>query len=73
MFPIIFLALLSGIVECGRRPTDANTLAALAAAEQKRQQLHSTREDRRARAYGAQAFSGAVQMDCSPPELLAHP
>ena len=52
MFPIIFLALLlsSGVVECGRRPTDPNTLAALAAAEQRRQQLHSTREDRRARA-----------------------
>ena len=52
MFPIIFLALLlsSGVVECGRRPTDPNTLAAPAAAEQRRQQLHSTREDRRARA-----------------------
>ena len=52
MLPIIFLALLlsSGVVECGRRPTDPNTLAALAAAEQRRQQLHSTREDRRARA-----------------------
>ena len=37
-------------VECGRRPTVSNTLAALAAAEQRRQQLHSTREDRRARA-----------------------
>jgi len=51
MFPIIFLALLllfrSGVVECGRRPTDPNSLAALAAAEQRRQQLHSTREDRR--------------------------
>jgi len=75
MFPIIFLSLLlsSGVVECGRRPIDPNTLAALAAAEQRRQQLHSTREDRRAKAYGAQAFRGAVQMDCSPPELLAHP
>ena len=50
MFPIIFLALLSGIVECGRRPTDANTLAALAAAEQRRQQLRLTQEDRQARA-----------------------
>jgi len=50
MFPIIFLALLV-VVKCGRRPTDPkNTLAALAAAEQRRQQLHSTREDRRARA-----------------------
>ena len=38
-------------VECGRRPTNPNTLAALAAAEQRRQQLHSTREDRRARAW----------------------
>ena len=88
-------------------------LAALAAAEQRRQQLHSTQEDRRARArertrvqylaqhleqqsqpgnatqqaqeaavqsevvalnnlYGAQALRGAVQKDCSPPELLAH-
>ena len=49
VFPIKFLALLlfrSGVVECGRRPTDPNTLAALAAAEQRRQQLHSTREDR---------------------------
>jgi hypothetical protein len=38
MFAIIFLALLlsSGVVECGRRPTDPNTLAALAAAEQRR-------------------------------------
>ena len=40
MFPIEFLALLllyrSGVVECGRRPTDLNTLAALAAAEQRR-------------------------------------
>ena len=34
-----------------RRPTDPNTLAALAAAEQRRQQLHSTREDRQARAW----------------------
>jgi len=52
MFPIILLALLlsSGVIECGRRPTDPHTLAALAAAEQRRQQLHSTREDRRARA-----------------------
>ena len=40
----------SGVVECGRKLTDPNTLAALAAAEQRRQQLHSTREDRRARA-----------------------
>ena len=46
IFPIIFLALLV-VVKCGRRPTDPkNTLAALAAAEQRRQQLHSTREDR---------------------------
>jgi len=115
VFPIKFLALLlfrSGVVECGRRPTDPNTLAALAAAEQRRQQLHSTREDRRAglgedprpalgtalgatvsvwlchsagtgssspargggfeQPYGAQAFKGAVQKDCNPPELLAH-
>ena len=52
MFPIILLALLlsSGVIECGRRPTDPHTLAALAAAEQRRQQLHSTQEDRRARA-----------------------
>jgi hypothetical protein len=50
MFPIILLALLlsSGVVECGRRPTDPNTLAALAAAEQRRQHLDSTREGRRA-------------------------
>jgi hypothetical protein len=52
MFPIIFfpLVLSSGVIECGRRPTDPNTQAALAAAEQRRQQLHSTREDRLARA-----------------------
>ena len=51
MFPILFLALLlSGVIACGRRPTDPNTLTALAAAEQRRQQLHSTREDRQARA-----------------------
>ena len=111
MFPIFLALLLSGVVECGRRPTDPNTLTALAAAEQRRQQLHSTREDRQARArkrtrvqhlaqhleqqsqpgnatnrhreqqprvggyeqlYGAQAFRGAVQKDCSLPELLAH-
>ena len=49
MFPIIFLALLlSGVVECGRRLTDPNTLTALAAAEQRRQHLDSTREGRRA-------------------------
>ena len=116
MFPIKFLALLlpfrSGVVEYGRRPTDPNKLAALAAAEQRRQQLHSTREDRRAgpgedprpalgtahgatvsawhchsagtgssspargggfeQPCGAQAFRGAVQQDCIPPELLAH-
>ena len=50
MFPIIFLALLlsCGVAECGRRPIDPNTLAALAAAEQIWQQLHSTREGRRA-------------------------
>jgi len=49
MFPIIFLALLlsSGVVEW---PTDPNMLTALAAAEQRRQQLHSTREYRQARA-----------------------
>jgi len=49
MFTIIFLALLQwcllSVVE--GRPIP---LAALAAAEQRRQQLHSTREDRRARA-----------------------
>ena len=50
MFPIFLALLLSGVVECGRRPTDPNTLTALAAAEQRRQQLHSTREDRQARA-----------------------
>ena len=52
MFPIKLLALLllfrSVVVECGRRLTDPNTLATLAAAEQRRQQLHSTWEDRRA-------------------------
>eukprot|EP00983_Pelagomonas_calceolata_P069607 1150433-Pelagomonas_calceolata.AAC.3 len=37
-------------VECGRRPTDAGRLQAIAAAEQKRQHLNSTRVDRRARA-----------------------
>ena len=50
IFFTYILALLSGVVQCGRRLTDLNTLAALAAAEQRRQQLHSTREDRRARA-----------------------
>ena len=116
MFPIKLLALLllfrSVVVECGRRLTDPNTLATLAAAEQRRQQLHSTWEDRRAgpgedprpalgtalgasvsawhchsagtgssspaigggfkQPYGAQAFKGAVQKDCNPPDLLAH-
>ena len=114
MFSIIFLALLlsSGVVECGRRPTNPNTLAALAAAEQRLQQLDSTWEGRRAgpgedprpvlgtalgatvsawhchsagtgssspargggfeQPCGAQAFRGAVQQDCIPPELLAH-
>jgi len=52
MFPIIFLALLlsSGVIKCGRRPTHPHTLAALAAAEKGRQQLHSTWGDRRAKA-----------------------
>ena len=40
MFPIIFLALFlsSGVIECGRGPTNPNTPSALAAAEQRRQQ-----------------------------------
>jgi len=50
MFPIILSP--SAVVSLSsRRPTDPNTLAALAAAEQRRQQLHSTREDRQARAW----------------------
>jgi len=47
-FPSYSWPFCSGVVECGRRPTDPITLAALAAAEQRRQQLHSTREDRQA-------------------------
>jgi len=57
IFFTYILALLSGVVQCGRRLTDLNTLAALAAAEQRRQQLHSTREDRRARARRGPASS----------------
>jgi len=114
MFPIKFLALLllfrSGVVECGRRPTDPNTLPALAAAETAAASQHSGGQASRPgrgpmpalgtalgatvsawhchsagtgssspargggfeQPYGAQAFRGAVQKECNPPELLAH-
>eukprot|EP00983_Pelagomonas_calceolata_P006635 217864-Pelagomonas_calceolata.AAC.2 len=52
MLSLLLLFILSGasVVECGRRRTDAGRLQAIAAAEQKRQHLDSTRDERRARA-----------------------
>jgi len=74
--------------KCGRRPTDPITLTLLQQQSRNSSSFTALgRTGERGPAqeaaaqpelvvlknkYGAQAFSGAVQKDCSPPELLAH-
>lgn len=72
----IFIAAI--VVECGRRVTDSDRLQTLAAAQQRREYLDSTRDERRARAReragrSAQPDAQHAELQAAQPQSLDEP